>query len=519
MFNHRRRVDGYRCIYDTQTSKTIELTAPIYVKFSPLLDPIHYLTGRYDTTTNTKLPDIGSKSFISRHEKITGVMNMAYVDALFNYLSGQLVDNQQFIHGVEFYGTYTGIQSKFRYNLAGDYTDVCDHSYFIKGVDCGKFEFENINQHVYSKNSRRYKPMTAGYGDRTSVISTLDEWEPLLTDDGTEAEAEAEEADCCTEHSTYNACNSNSEPNDSPCSSLKSGSNSRTEYSGSECSDEDRCNAGDDDDDNHFDNYDADFDEPDMNILIENFPVQLICMERCTDTLDSILHLLSESEMKSMFMQIVMILTVYQNRFQFTHNDLHTNNIMWVQTDVTNIEYMVKDVRYKVPTFGRIYKIIDFGRSIYTVEGKRFCSDAFAPHGDAYGQYNCTPFFDDSRPSIEPNPSFDLCLLACVIFEVVFKNKRAGPWMYDSSMVDLLSDVQKTVLRWGMDDRGKHIAYQQNGEDRYPGFKLYKMIARTVHNCVPDQEIQNMLFANEFIVDKFTSIEPDPTTRYCYVLS
>ena len=36
------------------------------------------------------------------------------------------------------------------------------------------------------------------------------------------------------------------------------------------------------------------------------------------------------------------------------------------------------------------------------------------------------------------------------------------------------------------DDNGKNILYKKNGEERYPNFKLYKMIARIVHNHTPE---------------------------------
>ena len=46
------------------------------------------------------------------------------------------------------------------------------------------------------------------------------------------------------------------------------------------------------------------------------------------------------------------------------------------------------DKYYKVPTYGRIYKIIDFGRAIYKFNGKQIISDCFYNKGEADGQYN-----------------------------------------------------------------------------------------------------------------------------------
>jgi hypothetical protein len=78
-----------------------------------------------------------------------------------------------------------------------------------------------------------------------------------------------------------------------------------------------------------------------------------------------------------------MTLLTYQNAFNMTHNDLHTNNIMFSTTTAEFITYKYKDKYYMVPTYGKIFKIIDFGRSIYKYSGIQFCSDSFATGGDA----------------------------------------------------------------------------------------------------------------------------------------
>ncbi|BAT21951.1 hypothetical protein [Yellowstone lake mimivirus] len=65
------------------------------------------------------------------------------------------------------------------------------------------------------------------------------------------------------------------------------------------------------------------------------------------------------------------------------------------------------------------FKIIDFGRSIYKFQNKLFCSDSFEYKGDASSQYNTEPFLNDKKPRLDPNYSFDLCRLACSIFDYV----------------------------------------------------------------------------------------------------
>ena len=45
-----------------------------------------------------------------------------------------------------------------------------------------------------------------------------------------------------------------------------------------------------------------------------------------------------------------------------------------------------------------------------------------------------------------------------------------------------------------MDDNGVNLLYKNNGLDRYPDFKLYKMIARCVHNHTPQAQLERPEF-------------------------
>ena len=54
-----------------------------------------------------------------------------------------------------------------------------------------------------------------------------------------------------------------------------------------------------------------------------------------------------------------MTLITYQKVFSLTHNDLHTNNIMFNITDKEYIIYKYDAKYYKVPTYGRLFKIIE----------------------------------------------------------------------------------------------------------------------------------------------------------------
>ena len=48
--------------------------------------------------------------------------------------------------------------------------------------------------------------------------------------------------------------------------------------------------------------------------------------------------------------------------------------------------------------------------------------------------------------------------------------------------------------QWLLDDKKRNVLYKNNGDERYPEFKLYKMIARTIHNAIPCEQIQKDIF-------------------------
>jgi hypothetical protein len=167
---------------------------------------------------------------------------------------------------------------------------------------------------------------------------------------------------------------------------------------------------------------------------------------------------------------------------------------MYVTTNIPFLYYKYNNKHYKVPTYGRIYKIIDFGRAIYKFRGNVICSDSYHKKGEAATQYNFEPFYDSKKNRIEPNLSFDLCRLGCGLFDVIADELEENPLAPNNA-------AKKIIHDWCMDDNHKNILYKTNGEERYPGFKLYKMIARLVHNHTPAKELENIYF-DRYLISK-----------------
>jgi hypothetical protein len=164
---------------------------------------------------------------------------------------------------------------------------------------------------------------------------------------------------------------------------------------------------------------------------------------------------------------------------------------MYNTTNKEYLYYKLDGKHYKVPTFGKIFKIIDYGRAIYKFKGNLICSDSFHKDGDAATQYNFEPFINNNKPIIEPNFSFDLCRLGCALFDFIVDNIK-----------DVKSPIIRIMTDWCIDDKGRNILYKEDGEERYPEFKLYKMIARSVHNNIPSKVLQNIYFDRYFVNNK-----------------
>jgi len=500
----------------TDVSNTI-LEKSVFCKFSPLLDPLRLLTGKYDVSNNVlkqlpKFNDTPTTCF----PKLLDKNNSAYVDSFFTYLSSQLLHNFNYINAIDYYGSYIGIKKKFNYNMVDDidYLNECD--FFHKNEDILYCIDNNQHANIFNIDSRsNKKKIVISEKNQYFVVDKLEDNKCFIgltsnTDDTSQIDIDHVNIDLsnvCV-YSTNLPTTTKSSKSDSSCSSKSSNTSAEYDESDSDC-DSNSVNTKDNESNNDIDNNsdnDSDCNNCDSSVATDNsticcsiyeFPVQMISMEKCTNTLDYLMEndLLNDEEWASCLFQIIITLTLFQKVFSFTHNDLHTNNIMYVNTDKQYIHYCFNNTYYKVPTFGKVYKIIDFGRSIYKFNGKTMCSDSFHPKGDAGTQYNCEPYFNDKKPRLEPNYSFDLCRLACCLFDNFIED------LDDLESVIKKNKVAQLVHSWLIDDKKRNILYKTNGEERYPEFKLYKMIARTIHGAVPSKQLDHVLF-KKYIVPR-----------------
>ena len=569
---------------------------PIFVKYSPLLDPIRYLSGKYQVQENKTrtLPKYNSTPD-ECEEKMLNTNNTSYVDGFFSYLTSRALHTHGVVHGVDYYGSYLCKQREFSTNVFDDIDYLVGCSFFnnyendLFSIDYSQFgddiegDLSDVNMNKMMKIRNKMKSMIGPTGqdsylqtdddyhsmkNRINILDHISESESGICDDTVTIESEQPlsldvsvpdtdtvdriQSDTCAdalevvdvvvndetdtissvalhpkkqtrdhdEMSDSDSSQSNSSyttmSNDdddhvhddlNPQDSIQVDDSSFAKEdegkgdgddSGSETGGDDSGSDSGDDSGGDSDSASYDSDDEQIIVKIKDFPIQAILLEKCVSTLDRIMMTdeLTKEEWSSILFQIIMTLIMYQKMFEFTHNDLHTNNVMFVETTEEFLYYFYEDQYYKVPTYGRIFKIIDFGRAIYKFRGELICSDSFHPKGDAATQYNFPPYYNPDKPTVEPNFSFDLCRFACALFDY---------FIYDLRKVEKLckSDpIIKLVVKWTTDDKGRNVLYKSNGEERYPDFKLYKMISRSVHGHIPSNEIHNPLFDTYKITHK-----------------
>ena len=521
--NHFHYIDGikkpftdnlYLCNIKSKIAKPSQ--ERVFFKFAPLLDPVKYMIGKY--TYDDKLMTLPTIHSTTEHTtaKFLDPNNCSYVDGFFSYLSNQLMSSNKFVHGIRYYGSYLTVKKDFKFNVYDDLEYLIKSDFFNKNKN-KLFHVDNYSDLFDDDTSRAELPAIKIHqedvGDALNIGSV---------DESMFGDVFTEEADTTglVEDNILPLTLENVEEHDvSKEGDVETTSVTKSNDSCSSRTSHTNSGVSDDDDENSVVSYTDDENESDgdessdssedeeeiVNATFPEFPVQLICMEACIDTLDQLIldDKLDEKRWLSALMQIIMTLIAYQKVFSFTHNDLHTNNVMYVSTKKKYLYYCVKGTYYRVPTYGKIFKIIDFGRAIYKYDGKTMCSDSFGPTGDAATQYNIEPYYNPKKPRLDPNYSFDLCRLACSIFDYLVDDMSD---VKDLSKVDAITRI---IVEWCIDDNGINVLYKNNGTDRYPDFKLYKMISRCVHNHTPHAQLERSEFKS-FGVSKETIPNTEP---------
>lgn len=405
----------------------------VFIKVCSILETSQYIQHLYNLNHNSGLPNYYHNQ---ANRKINDSNNSAYIDGFSSFILGKLVETGACPSFPLYYGSFSGIMDKFKFDITEDYNSIKHMSWF-KRYNNNKFDIE-----------------MESYDNFSDIIKEL-----LISgsSDDLEFDTLSDDSSVCSDSSDRSNRSDRSNSSDTftdieSCSDISINSLldiNKVKY----------CN-------------------------FKNYPVHLTCMQSFDDTLDNLLddgYDMTNTEWKSILFQICFALAVAQKKYNFIHNDLHSSNIMFETTTQKFIYYKVNNKLFKIPTFNKLCKIIDFGRATFIIDKHVYFSDVFKRDGDAEGQYDYpyNNYFKNCK--IRPNPSFDLARLATTIYER-FED--------DSELIDLME-------KWTTDDHGLVLLGECDD------FDLYRNIGTNVHSALPRKQLDNVIF-KQFIIDNQT---------------
>ena len=430
----------------------------IFTKVNSILDPMCYMMGYYSKPENIFIPTIKNKIKFDKYtfKKVNTTNNTAYIDTFSTFILSKLVENNKTCAFPLYYNSFVGIKKNFYYNITEEYDSIKKTDWFYEGINKKKY-----NIHCFKKNI-----------DLNNDFEELDDYDS-------------------EEYPIVNIkCVNGDEYTNDPFVVDNNNNNLKNELDDLIDIDIDSdidniYDSGDDYSQGSLDLNDNDYME-EYYLEMKNVPVTLTFMEAFDNTLEDLCKTdVSEDELICHLFQICFGLSIAQKEYDFYHNDLHTANIMYNNTTDAYIYYKVQNIYFKIPSYGKIMKIIDFGRAIFTVNSKTYFSDVFEYDGEAYGQYTY-PVKDFSKKKVLPNKSFDLSRLSTTLLDDIPK--------LNSDNTDMLN-LKKLLIKWVTDKYGKDVR-------RYEEFDLYKIIARRMDNAIPIEQLSDDIFKKYIITKK-----------------
>lgn len=487
-------------------------TVSIWTRRTHLVNPLDVYEGLTTLPTDGALPSFREPWQATLH-KINDPYNEAYTDAIFACMASRLVETGRSPHFCRFYGTFNGRVPTYTYNITDDMADVEGEPWFADGLKRGDFKVIAADPYDPDLSAELTQP----WDDvRRKIQALAGEEETDLSSDEDEDENENEENDSVSSSELSTDDGSILEDADiemeegEPIIVNRRRTRIRLERLGSSVGSTSSSEESD----------------LEFKLIAPNFPVQITVLERADGTMDDLMEDeidedantdmrdTKEERWLAWVFQVIAGLTAAQQFYDFVHNDLHTNNVVWSGTGQTHLYYHVTgaaggDRYYRVPTYGRIFKIIDFGRATFRPPAKKgtqlWFPDAYAQGADAAGQYNCGPYFDQTKPKVVPNKSFDLCRLAAAMLDTLWQE---DPGTKESRTIltrepgrqqfETVSPLWNLLWLWLTDREGNNILRTPDDHERYPAFDLYCAIARDAVNAVPAQQLTLPLFDSAF---------------------
>ena len=430
----------------------------VHRKTTMILSPFKWMRGDYGAFGLPKPEEIAD----DMQEKLQSPHTAGYVGAL----ASIVLSESECIHFPKVYGVFVGLAGKHTIDISDDYEELSERKWF----------HDNLGK-TFELKLRSPEP-TAEFTHTRSQRPGV-----LLGDDALLDEIQDITAEHVMTPTTRSVSNSQHD-SESSFEEDEDEEKDDDEYDIRSCD----CSETSSDDEGLDDEGD---DEPFAWATFKSVPVITTVMEKCEGTFYDLVDKHPEPEKHCAWVaQLLFALAYAQRNFGFTHNDLHGNNVMYINTDKEFLYYKHNGTSYRVPTYGYILKIIDFDRSAFSLrligmkDPRQFMSSQFQQGDEAAGQYNLEPFFTQEHPRIPLNASFDLCRFATSMFWDIFPEGPTHAYAHP---------LFNTFKQWMSQSDGTSVLFRTqkpDRHDRYHGFDLYKAIARYCKDsAVPRREI------------------------------
>lgn len=146
----------------------------IFFKFSPLVDPIKYLIGKYNNNDKNvlNLPNLNNYNDIDK--KIHRTNNSSYIDSFFSYLSSYLLNTYNMFNAIDFYGSFLGIKENFITEISDDIDILDDSDFFHKNLNLlFKLTNKNLAKKIFN-NTRKFKSKINLVNDDIDISDIID---------------------------------------------------------------------------------------------------------------------------------------------------------------------------------------------------------------------------------------------------------------------------------------------------------------------------------------------------------
>lgn len=140
-------------------------------------------------------------------------------------------------------------------------------------------------------------------------------------------------------------------------------------------------------------------------IEYKDFPCYLLTCEKADTEIDILYDIgkMDENMFNAIVFQIYAAIFCAGYVFGLKHNDLHLSNVMVSHTKEQYLYYFYKGDFYRIPTYGWVVRIIDWGRGTYEFDGNIGNNHIFTPEYDCFEQYIYKRINNSGRETILPS--------------------------------------------------------------------------------------------------------------------